>query len=68
MLYRNSPNLDKKSLKNIYFSFVHNYVNYCNKVWASATRTKLDKILKKQKHAVRIIFNKDKFTHSKPMM
>ena len=36
--------------------------------WASTSRTKLDKILKKQKHAVRIIYNKDKFTHSKPLM
>ena len=29
---------------------------------------KLGKILKKQKHAVRIIYNKDKFTHWKPLM
>ena len=57
-----------KKYKNIYFSFIHNYVNYCNIAWASTSRTKLDKILKKQKHAVRIIYNKDKFTHSKPLM
>ena len=43
-------------------------MNYCNIVWASTSRTKLDKILKKQTHAVRIIYNKDKFTHSKPLM
>ena len=36
--------------------------------WASTTRTKLDKVLKKQKHAVRMIYNKDQFTHSKPSM
>ena len=57
-----------KSLKNIYFYFIHNYVNYCNIAWACTSRTKLDNILKKQKHAVRIIYNKDKFTHSKPLM
>ena len=68
ILYRASHYLDKKSLKSIYFSFIHNYVNYCNIAWASTSRTKLDKILKKQKHAVRIIYNKDKFTHSKPLM
>ena len=68
ILDRASHYLDKKSLKNIYFSFIHNYVNYCNIVWASTTGTKLDKILKKQKHAVCIIYNKDKFTHSKPLM
>ena len=57
-----------KSLKNIYFYYIHNYVNYCNIAWACTSRTKLDNILKKQKHAVRIIYNKDKFTHSKPLM
>ena len=65
ILYRASHYLDKKSLKNMYFSFIHNYINYCNITWFSTTRTKLDKILKKQKYAVRIIYNKDKFTHSK---
>ena len=65
ILYRASHYLDKKSLKNMYFSFTHNYINYCNIAWFSTTRTKLDKILKKQKYAVRIIYNKDKFTHSK---
>ena len=68
ILYRASHYLDKKSLKSIYFSFIHNYVNYCNIAWASTSRTKLDKILKKQKHVVRIIYNKDKFTYSKPLM
>ena len=52
----------------MHFSVIHNYVNYCNIAWASTTRINLDKILKKQMHAVRIIFNKDKFTHSKPLM
>ena len=30
ILYRASHYLDKKSLKSIYFSFIHNYVIYCN--------------------------------------
>ena len=47
---------------------MHNYVNYCNKAWASTSRAKLDKVLKKQNHAVCIIYNKDKFSHSKPLM
>ena len=68
MLYRASHYLDKRSIKSIYFSFIHNYINYCNIAWASTTRTKLDKTLKKQEHAVRIIYNKDKFAHSKPLM
>ena len=53
--------------KNIYLFFIHDYVSYCSIAWTNATRTKLDKILKKQKHAVRIIYSKVKFTHSKPL-
>ena len=68
ILYRASHYLDKKSLKSIHFSFTHNYVNYCTIAWASTCRTNLDKTLKKQKHAVRITYNKDKFTYSKPLM
>ena len=41
------------------------HINYRSIAWASTIRTKLDKILKKQKHGVRIIYNKDKFAHSK---
>ena len=59
ILHRSSHYLDKKSLKSIYCSFIPNYVNYCNIAWASTGRTKLDKILKKQKHAIRIIYNKE---------
>ena len=68
ILYRAPYYLDKKSLKSIYFSFINNYVNYCKIASASTSRTKLDKILKKQKHAMHIIYKKDKFTHSKPLM
>ena len=44
--------------KNIYFSFIHDYVSYCNMVWANAIRTKVNIILKKQKHVTLIIYNK----------
>ena len=48
--------------------FIDNGVNYCNVAWASTTRTNLDKILKKQKHVVCITYNKDKCSHSKPLI
>ena len=44
IMYRASHYLDKKSLKNIYFYFIHNYVNYCHIAWASTIRTKLDNL------------------------
>ena len=55
-------------LKNIYFSLIHSYINYANIAWASSFKTGLKKILLKQKQAVRIIFHKDRLTHSRPLM
>ena len=42
-------------------------MNYANIAWASTYATKLKKVCLKQKHAVRIVFNTDKITHSKPL-
>ena len=41
-------------------------MNYANIAWASTYATKLKRVYLKQKHAVRIVFNKDKLTHPKP--
>ena len=60
--------LDKQSLKHIYFAFVHSYITYANIAWASTCKTKLVKLYNKQKHASRIMYNKDKYTHAKPLM
>ena len=38
-----------------------------NIVWASTNQTKLTKILTKQKHVVRIIFDINKQTHARPL-
>ena len=54
------------SLKTIYFSYIHSYLNYANIVWASTRITKLKPLLYKQKQAVRIIFNEGRLNHSKP--
>ena len=42
-------------------------MNYANIAWASTYATKLKKVRLKQKHAVRIVFNTDKITHSKTL-
>ena len=67
LLYRVSQFLDEDSLKTVYFSYIHSYLNYANIAWASTYATKLKRVYLKQKHAVRIVFNKDKLTHSKPL-
>ena len=57
VLYRASRLLNFKNLRKIYFSFIHIYINYVNIAWTSTFETKLQAILKKQKHAARTIFH-----------
>ena len=68
LLYRAKQFLDTNSIKSLYFSYIHSYLNYANIAWASTQKTKLNRIYIKQKHAVRIIFNKDKLSHSRPLL
>ena len=66
-LYRVSQFLNEGSLKTVYFSYIHSYLNYANIAWVSTYATKLKRVYLKQKHAVRIVFNKEKLTHSMPL-
>ena len=66
LLYRVNQFLNEDS-KTVYFSYIHSYLNYANIPWASAYATKWKIVFLKQKYAVRIVFNKDKLTHSKPL-
>ena len=59
-LYRAKFLLNKKCLKNIYFAFIHSYINYGNIAWPSTNYTKLKKLHNKQKHASRKIFHQYK--------
>ena len=55
--YRGRRVLDSTTLKNLYISFIHSYLNYGNIVWASASTTKLKKLASKQKQASAIVNN-----------
>ena len=68
ILYKASKLLNFRCLKNIYFALIHSYINYANIAWASSYKTSLTKILLKQKHAVRIIFHKNRLTHTRPLL
>ena len=68
VLYRASHLLDFKNLLKIYFSFIHIYISYANIAWASAFKTKLLGILKKQKHAARITFHAKRLDHARPLL
>ena len=68
LLYQAKQLLNTSSLKMIYFSYIHTYLNYTNIAWASSQKIKLKTINIKQKHAVRITFNEDRFCHSRPFL
>ena len=57
-----------KCLKDIYYAFIHSYLNYASISWTSTGPNKLNKLHSKQKHASRIIFNKDIMTHARPLL
>ena len=65
LLYRAKSLLEEKIT---YFAYIHLYLNYTNIAWASTYRTKLKTIHFHQKHAVRIVLNEDKLTHSHPLL
>ena len=68
ILHRTKFLLHQRSRKNIYFSFIHSYINYGNIAWGSTYKTKLKKILTYQKKADRIIFFAYCLAHVKPLM
>ena len=55
-------------LKCIYSANIHSYLNYANIVWAGTYWTKLKAIDLFQKRAVRIIFNENNITPSRPLL
>ena len=66
ILYRTRCVLNKKLLTQLYYSFIHSYLNYGNLAWASTNKTKLEVLYRHQKHAIRVINFKDRYTHTKP--
>ena len=55
ILFKAKHILNSESLKSLYFSFIHSYLNYGNIAWASTTKTKLKKLASKQELAVKTI-------------
>ena len=55
ILYKARYLLNLTSTKQLYFSFIHSYLNYGNIAWGSTNKYKLNVILRRQKHASRTI-------------
>ena len=63
ILFKAKPFLQTKPLKQLYFSFINSYIDYCNAAWGATYKTNLKKIFNKQKHALRVIFGQDRYTN-----
>ena len=48
---------DRKTLIQLYYSFIYPYINYCNLSWGNAQDSTLWPIYRLQKVAIRIVFN-----------
>ena len=66
-MYQGKHYLDDKCLKQIYFPYIHAYLNYVTIAWASTDKIKLKKVQSIQKHALHIIFNQSKTSPSEPL-
>ena len=53
ILHRAKFLLNQKSRKNVYFSFIHSYINYGNIAWGNKSKTKFKKVFTYQKNAAR---------------
>ena len=68
ILYRRRLIIPRKQLNQLYFSFVHSYLNYANIAWGSTQKTKLSTLYRQQKHTIRLLSFKEQFTHSRPLL
>ena len=67
LLYQGKHYLIENCLKQIYFAYIHTYLNYANIAWASTHKTKLKKVQSKQNHALRVILNQSKASPSESL-
>ena len=67
LLYRISLSCPKFIVRRLYYAFILPYMNYCNIIWGGAAKVHLDKLLKLQKRAVRIITGSSYLEHTAPL-
>ena len=65
--YRARLIIPRKQLNQLYFPFVHSYLNYANLAWGSTQKTKLSTFYCQQKHSSRLLSFKGQFTHSRQL-
>lgn len=68
VIARARKNVNSKAARSLYFSFVHPYISYGNLAYASTHKSKLSRIHRLQKRAVRVISYAKNRCHSRPLM
>ena len=68
LLYKAKQFLNKKSLLSLYYSYIHTYIKYGSLACGATNRTNLKKINSRQKHAIGLLFNKNRYTSARPLM
>ena len=59
--------IDKESLIKLYYSMIHSNITYGLNIYGCANKTNLEKIIVKQKQAIRIICNAPYRAHTAPL-
>ena len=59
--------LNRKTLVNLYYTFIFPYLSYCNIVWGRAANVHLSRIFLLQKKILRCIFNVGYREHTAPL-
>ena len=67
MLYKLRCTVEPRTLLHIYYSIIHTHLNYGILIWGDSPQTHLNKLLKLQKKALRIIFHKSPLTSCRPL-
>ena len=67
-MYKAKPNIDKYWLLSLYHSYIRSYINYGSIAWGSTTRSNLKRIYSQQKHAIQIVYSKDRLSHTKGVL
>ena len=67
ILYRGKKFFSESTMKTLYNVFVYPYLMYCIEVWGKNCEKYLEPVLKKQRHALRLITGVSKRTPTTPI-
>ena len=64
IMYRARSCLTKRSLKNLYYSYIYSYLIYCIEIWGISPQTHLNPLLSMHKKIVRIMTFTSYYAHT----